>query len=75
MSRFKFTRYIPSPLEELDLADLVDKLKDFFLESGFQARFSPWQQPTRSREGLLYALADVLKDNEALPQEWRQELQ
>ena len=75
MSRFKFTRYIPSPLEELDFADLVDKLKDFFLESGFGTQFSPWQQPTRSREGLLYALADVLKDNEALPDKWRRELQ
>ena len=74
MSRFKFTNYSPSPLEELDLADLLDKLKDFFLESGFQAPFSPWQQPARSREGLLYAVAHVLKDNEALPQEWRREL-
>ena len=74
MSQFKFTNYIPSPLKELDLADLLDKLKDFFLESGFQAPFSPWQQPARSREGLLYAVAHVLKDNEALPQEWRREL-
>ncbi len=75
MPRYKFTRYIPSPLEELDLADLIDKLKDFFLESGFQAQFSPWQQPARSQEGLLYALAEVLKDNEAVPEEWRRELQ
>ncbi len=75
MSRFKFTNYIPSPLEELDFADLVDKLKDFFLESGFGTQFSPWQQPTRSREGLLYALADVLKNNETLPDKWRRELQ
>ena len=49
MSRFKFTKYIPSPLEDLDFADLVDKLKDFFLESGFGTQFSPWQEPVRSR--------------------------
>jgi len=75
MSRFKFTRYIPSPLEDLDFADLVNKLQDFFLESGFGTQFSPGQQAAQSREGLLYALAEVLKDDEALPDEWRVELQ
>ncbi len=75
MSRFKFTKYIPSPLEDLDFADLVNKLQDFFLESGFGTQFSRGQQAAQSREGLLYALAEVLKDDEALPDEWCKELQ
>ncbi len=75
MSRFKFTCYVPSPLEQLDLADLLDQLKDFFLPSGFHSPFGPGQQPVESHEGLLYALAEALRDDPALPREWRRELQ
>jgi len=74
MSRFVFTNYIANPLEELDFGDLLNRLKDFFLASGFPTRSSPRREPVQSREGLLYALAVVLKDNEALPDKWRREL-
>ena len=74
MGRFKYTRYRPSPLDGLDLADLIDQLKDLFLDSGFESQFSPWDEHPQSHRSLIQALAEILMDEPSLPEEWRDEL-
>ena len=75
MSRIRYSKYIPQPLDEIDLEDLLNQLKDFFLESGFYSQFSPFAQSDQTLENLYQALAMILANNEQLPQEWRDELE
>ena len=42
MSRIRYSKYIPQPLDEIDLEDLLNQLKEFFLESGFYSQFNPF---------------------------------
>jgi Ca-activated chloride channel family protein len=74
MSRIRYSKYIPQPLDEIDLEDLLNQLKDFFLESGFYSQFSPFAQSDPTLENLYQALAKILAENEQVPQEWRDEL-
>lgn len=75
MSRFHYKRYVPSLLDEVDLEDLVDRLKDFFLQSGFFSRFSPGQSgDDTGMEELLQALAEILAEHPEVPDQWREEL-
>lgn len=72
MSFYKYTKYIPNPLSEIELDKLVEKLKDFFLESGFLSQYFPGNPSHESLLSLYRALAEVLQDDERLPEEWRQ---
>ncbi len=71
MSRFRYTKYIPHPLDEIDLEELVNQLKGFFLESGFDSQFqrSPHSVPTL--ENFYRVLAELLSQDKSLPPEWR----
>ncbi|MEE8350536.1 MAG: VWA domain-containing protein [Acidobacteriota bacterium] len=75
MSRIRYSKYIPQPLDDIDLEDLLDQLKDFFLESGFYSQFNPFAPSSQSLENLYQALAQILAQNEQLPREWRDELE
>ncbi len=36
MKRVKYSKYIPSLVDDLNMEDLLERLSDFLLESGFQ---------------------------------------
>ncbi len=74
MSRVRYTKYIPLPLDEMDLEELVNQLKDFFLESGFYSPFNRATPFDQTLENLYQALAEILSTNERLPPEWRDTL-
>lgn len=74
MSRVRYTKYIPHPLEEIDLEELVNQLKDFFLESGFYSPFYRGTPFDQTLESLYQALAKILSTDERLPSEWREAL-
>ena len=74
MSRVRYTKYIPRPLEEIDLEELVNQLKDFFLESGFYSPFYRGTPFDQTLESLYQALAEILSTDERLPSEWREAL-
>ena len=74
MSRVRYTKYIPLPLDEIDLAELVNQLRDFFLESGFYSPFNRSSSFDQSLAHLYQALAEFLSTNEHLPSEWREAL-
>ncbi|MGH9341892.1 MAG: vWA domain-containing protein [Acidobacteriota bacterium] len=75
MSRFRYTKYIPNPLDSIDLQSLMDQLKDFFLQSGFYSRFYPSSSSDQTLEDLYQALAEILSENDSLPEEWREALE
>ncbi|MCK5352701.1 VWA domain-containing protein [bacterium] len=74
MSRVRYTKYTPRPLEEIDLEELVNQLKDFFLESGFYSPFYRGTPFDQTLESLYQALAEILSTDERLPSEWREAL-
>jgi len=74
MARYRYSKYIPSPIDDLSLEDLLEDLKDFFLESGFYSQFFPGGDQSRSLENLKRALAEILSENDKVPEEWREEL-
>ena len=73
MPKVSYRRYRPNPLEEIDLGDLMDQLRDFFLQSGFESQFgSPGGG--EAMESLKWALAQVLQDSPLIPENWQDQL-
>jgi len=68
----KFTKYKGEPADSVDLAELVKRLGDFFLRSGFESQyygiseFDPERSMEALREAILRALqeGDLLSDDE-----------
>jgi len=50
----KFSKYTGEPADAIDLEELIKKLGDFFLQSGFESQFYGMDQfdPERSMEAL-----------------------
>ncbi len=74
MARYFYSKYVPNPLSELDLESLLERLRDFFLDSGFQGQFYPGEPSPHSLQALYRALAHVLAGDDRLPEEWRRAL-
>ncbi len=75
MSRFRYTKYIPHPLDEIDLEELMNQLKGFFLESGFDSPFQRSSHFVPTLQNLYRVLAESLSQDERLPPEWRTALE
>ncbi|MBS1842759.1 MAG: VWA domain-containing protein [Acidobacteria bacterium] len=78
----RFSKYTGEPADSIDLEELVKKLGDFFLQSGFESQFYGMDEfdPERSmdalREAVLRALQEGdLFDENSLTEEMRQALQ
>jgi Ca-activated chloride channel homolog len=74
MGRYRYGKYVPNPVEAIDLEDLIDRLKSYFLQSGFHSQFDPDSDPEPTEENLKRMLASILAEEESLPDEWREEL-
>ena len=77
----KFSKYTGEPADSIDLEELIKKLGDFFLQSGFESQFYGMDEfdPDRSmdalREAILRALQEGdLFDENSLTEEMRQML-
>jgi Ca-activated chloride channel homolog len=55
--RYKYSKYIPSLLDELDMDELMSKLSDLLLSSGFA---NPWGDPSDNEDRTLQALHDAI---------------
>src|SRR6266478_2031141 len=78
----KFTKYTGEPADSVDLEELVKRLGDFFLQSGFESQyygvneFDPERSMEALREAILRALQEGdLFDENSLTEEMRQMLQ
>jgi Ca-activated chloride channel homolog len=73
MAKVRYSKYSADPANDLNLEELMNQLKDFFLDSGFYSRHGSDQ--AQSLEGLRKALAEILSQNQMVPEDWREALQ
>jgi Ca-activated chloride channel family protein len=55
--KYRYQKYVPSLLDELDMDELMSKLSDLLLSSGFS---SPWGDPSDSYDRTMQALHDAI---------------
>jgi Ca-activated chloride channel family protein len=70
--RYKYSKYTGDPLDELDLEDLVEKLSDLLLSSGFRSQFGSMygdSEDDRTMQALHDAIMDALFNGGVVPEE------
>src|SRR5579862_719873 len=72
MKYTKYSRYMPGAADDVDLQDLLNRLSDFFLQSGFESQYGIWEmEMDRSRdqemERLREAILRALQEGDLLP--------
>lgn len=78
MKRVKYSKFIPSLADDLNMEDLLDRLSDFLLESGFHNEFSRFYQmgeDDRSLEALKEAIRNALLNGQLFDEEMREQLE
>ncbi|HTR47958.1 MAG TPA: VWA domain-containing protein [Verrucomicrobiae bacterium] len=74
MKYTKYSRYLPSAADDIDLQDLMDRLSDFFLQSGFQSQYGFYELDAdnardRHMDQLREAILRALQEGELIPPE------
>src|SRR5215475_7490787 len=66
----KFSKYTGEPADAVDLEELVKRLGDFFLQSGFESQFYGISEldPQHSMEALREAILRALQQGDLLPE-------
>ena len=69
MRFIKYSKYTGEPADALDLEELVKRLGDFFLQSGFESQYYGVSEfdPERSMEALKEAILRALQEGELFP--------
>jgi Ca-activated chloride channel family protein len=69
MRFIKYGKYTGEPADALDLEELVKRLGDFFLQSGFESQYYGVSEfdPERSMEALKEAILRALQEGELFP--------
>ncbi len=55
--RYKYSKYVPNLMDELDFDELMSKLSDLLLSSGFD---NPWGDPSDGTDRTMQALHDAI---------------
>jgi Ca-activated chloride channel family protein len=71
--KYRYSRYTGDPLDDLDLEDLVSKLSDLLLASGFGNPYGQ-DEEERTMQALHDAILDALFNGGVLPEETIQQL-
>ena len=74
MKYIKYSRYAPDAAEDIDLQELMNRLSDFFLQSGFESQYGIYEMDMeRSSEQymdqLREAILRALQQGELVPPE------
>src|SRR5207253_8158356 len=71
MKFIRYGKYVGEPADAVDLEELVKRLGDFFLQSGFESQFYGVSQmdPERSMEALREAILRALQEGDLLPED------
>jgi Ca-activated chloride channel homolog len=72
--RFKYGKYTPNALDDLDMDELMSKLSDLLLASGFQDPYFSGSEDERSMQALYDAVLEALLSGGVLPDETLQQL-
>jgi Ca-activated chloride channel homolog len=67
--KYRYTRFTGDLLDELDLEDLVAKLSDLLLSSGFGNPYGGMDEDERTMQALHDAILDALFNGGVLPEE------
>jgi Ca-activated chloride channel family protein len=70
--KYKYSKYTGDPLDDLDLEDLMEKLSDLLLSSGFRSPFGGMygeSDDDRTMQALHDAIMDALFNGGVLPEE------
>src|SRR5687767_200099 len=70
--RYKYSKYSGNPLDDLDLDDLIEKLSDLLLSSGFQSSYGGAygeSDDDRTMQALHDAIMDALFNRGVLPED------
>jgi Ca-activated chloride channel homolog len=75
----KYSRYAPDAADDVDLQDLMNKLSDFFLQSGFESPYGIYEMDMeRSREQYMDQLRDAimraLQEGDLVPSDMLEQL-
>jgi Ca-activated chloride channel family protein len=67
----RYGKYVGEPADAVDLEELVRRLGDFFLQSGFESQFYGVSEmdPEKSMEALREAILKALQDGDLLSQD------
>jgi len=67
----RYSKYTGEPADAVDLEELVNRLSDYLLQSGFESPYSRWGEfdPDRTMESLRQAILRALEDGELLSKE------
>src|SRR5260370_997093 len=71
MKFIRYGKYVGEPADAVDLQELIKRLGDFFLQSGFESQFYGVSQmdPERSMEALREAILRALQEGDLLPED------
>ena len=70
--KYKYSKYTGDPLDDLDLDDLIEKLSDLLLSSGFHSPYGGMygeSDDDRTMQALHDAIMDALFNGGVLPEE------
>ncbi len=67
--RFKYSKFVPSDLDDLDMESLMSKLSDLLLSSGFNDPYFTGSEDERSMQALYDAILEALMSGGVLPDE------
>jgi Ca-activated chloride channel homolog len=71
MKFIRYGKYTGEPADAVDLEELVKRLGDFFLQSGFESQYYGINEmdPDRSMEGLKEAILRALQEGDLFPED------
>jgi Ca-activated chloride channel homolog len=79
MKYIRYSKYAPEAADDVDLQELMNKLSDFFLQSGFDSQYGVYELDTeRTREQYMEALREAilraLQEGDLIPPEMMEQL-
>lgn len=79
MKYIRYSRYAPEAADDIDLQELMNRLSDFFLQSGFESQYGIFEMdPAASRERMMEQLRDAvlraLQDGDLVPPDMMEKL-
>ncbi|HLJ41402.1 MAG TPA: VWA domain-containing protein [Candidatus Acidoferrales bacterium] len=76
MKYVRYKKYTGQEADDIDLQELMNRLSDFLLQSGFESQYYGFQEmdPERSMEQLRQAILRALEEGDLLPPEMMEEL-
>lgn len=76
MKYTKYSKYTGEPADDVDLNELVNKLSDFLLQSGYDSQFYGISEmdPQKTMEQLRQAILRALEEGDLLPEDLMQKM-